>query len=116
MEFEEPRAAACEVEFLAHAHQTPSTTFVVGHQRRLTDADCKSGLPPRPTVDVDQLVFRNSAKTRHSLDLPKPRQSTPSRSAINGEDDPRRNRWAPHSEWTDAQPMLLTSIEGPFSA
>ena len=31
MEFEEPRAAACEVELLAHAHQTPSTTFVVGH-------------------------------------------------------------------------------------
>jgi len=25
MEFEEPRAAACEVELLAHAHQTPST-------------------------------------------------------------------------------------------
>jgi hypothetical protein len=33
MEFEEPRAAACEVELLAHAHQTPSTTFVVGHFR-----------------------------------------------------------------------------------
>ena len=33
MEFEEPRAAACEVELLAHAHQTPSTTFVVSHFR-----------------------------------------------------------------------------------
>src|SRR5215831_19114538 len=33
MEFEEPRAAACEVELLAHAHQTPSTTFVVGQGR-----------------------------------------------------------------------------------
>jgi hypothetical protein len=33
MEFEEPRAAACEVELLAHAHQTPSTAFVVGHFR-----------------------------------------------------------------------------------
>ena len=27
-------------------------------------------------------------KTRHSLDLPELRQSTPSRSATNGEDDP----------------------------
>jgi hypothetical protein len=33
MEFEIPRAAACEVALLAHAHQTPSTTFVVGHFR-----------------------------------------------------------------------------------
>ena len=54
------------------------------------------------------------AKTLHSLDLPKPRQSTPSRSATNGEDDPRRNRWTPHGEWTDAQPMLSMSIGGPF--
>jgi hypothetical protein len=30
MEFEEPPAAACEVELLAHARQTPSTTFLVG--------------------------------------------------------------------------------------
>ena len=56
------------------------------------------------------------AKTRHSLDLPKPRQSTPCRSATNGEDDPRRNRWAPHGEWTDAQPILSMSIGGPCSA
>ena len=33
MEFEQPHAAACEVELLAHAHQTPGTTFVVGHFR-----------------------------------------------------------------------------------
>jgi hypothetical protein len=31
MEFEEPRAGACEVELLAHAYQTPSKTLVVGH-------------------------------------------------------------------------------------
>jgi hypothetical protein len=44
MEFEEPRAAACEVELLAHAHQTPSTTFVVGHFRPIQRGFAMSGL------------------------------------------------------------------------
>ena len=49
MEFEEPRAAACEVEFLAHAHQTPSTTFVVGHFRPIQRGFAMSGYPPKRT-------------------------------------------------------------------
>ena len=44
MEFEEPRAAACEVELLAHAHQTPSTTFVVGQEEPKADPARRTAL------------------------------------------------------------------------
>ena len=50
MEFEEPRAAACEVELLAHAHQTPSTTFVVGYFRPIQRGFAMSGYPPEADI------------------------------------------------------------------
>src|SRR5215472_14261517 len=56
MEFEEPRAAACEVEFLAHAHQTPSTTFVRSASRarsarhRGRRQPTRASTPPKPIV------------------------------------------------------------------
>ena len=50
MEFEEPRPAACEVEFLAHAHQSSSTTFVVGHFRPIQRGLAMSGYPPEADI------------------------------------------------------------------
>ena len=53
MEFEEPRAAACEVELLAHAHQTPRTTFVVGQEEPKANLARRRALGPgRDEVDA----------------------------------------------------------------
>ena len=64
MEFEEPRAAACEVELLAHAHQTLSTTFVVGHFRPTRPVLLAGSrrLPASPSVLSHPPVIREKSQ------------------------------------------------------